>query len=972
MSAASLVNEFSALASAFAGERRLYDLEGEGALGGLLVEAWSLREALSRPWELHLSVLGSRADLDVHAMLGARASLLTTLADGTRFPRSGLVTRASAEEGDGGFARYRLLVEPWLGLLAHTRRSQVWQERSLVEIIESVFARHAEHAAWSWAADTLAHLEASPFSNADGVRSYTVQYRESDLAFVERLLAEEGLVYRFEADDGAPLGHRLVIFAQSDAAESCPADRCSQSALGGAGIRFHRASSTEVQDAVQAIGRQRRLQPATSTVLAWDYKAKRSVATSVPTAGVIGGANAPRLERYDPSSPYRHASGFHAERAARLQQEALEARGSTVLGQGSVRSFSVGTRFTLTQSPLAGLATASGAVTSAAANVGRPGAAGSAPSGTASVGRADAQSGAASAADAAGHPSFVLTAVVHAGINNLPKAPSTELARRRPGQDGRDVFEPWVDDALREAAARSGYANRFDAVGAETPWRPALDDADGRPLHAKPLVVGSLGATVVDAAGQSRSAEEIHTDALGRVRIQFDFQRLNDGAQGPGTSPSSTWVRVLQRYAGAGHGLQFIPRLGQEVLVTFLEGDIDRPLVVGALYNGRGEAGIPATPGGRGAEADTRAFAQSSDHAPSAQGNESGGSSPAWHGASPGEHAAGGQRNAGALSGIKSREFGAAGFNQLVFDDSPGQLRTQLATTQHASQLNLGHLIHQADNHRGSFRGLGFELRSDAYGVVRGKGGLLLTSYATAADEPAGDNAAGIALAGQLKGLAAQLSQAAKTHETVALAAHIGTAGQAKSVLDDKRAPLEALHTALKGMVSSRSQAEAEVDAAARTTATADDKVPHLGAAVVAISAKAGLGVVAAEDIHLAAGEGLTLASGGDASWAIGGAARLHTGQAIGILGGATKPGTGAAGTGLTVVAAKGDIELAGAGRRAHRVGEASCRDPYRSGADRWAAPRRSRSPPQPAPTITIEGGNITVRDPGKIMVKAG
>jgi type VI secretion system secreted protein VgrG len=226
----------------------------------------------------------------------------------------------------------------------------------------------------------------------------------------------------------------------------------------------------------------------------------------------------------------------------------------------------------------------------------------------------------------------------------------------------------------------------------------------------------SQTATVVGESGQpdASGADEIHTDALGRIRVQFHFQSAGQGPSAE-TSAGSTWVRVLQRYAGAGMGLQFIPRIGQEVLVDFIEGDIDRPLVVGALYNGQGEAGSPATPGGQGAEADRSAFAQSGDHRTGAQGNlRGGGHAPAWHGASPDALDAGGQRNAAALSGIKTKEFGGAGHNQLVFDDSDQQLRTQLATSQHASQLNLGHLIHQADNHRGSFRGQGFELRTDA------------------------------------------------------------------------------------------------------------------------------------------------------------------------------------------------------------------------------------------------------------------
>ena len=173
--------------------------------------------------------------------------------------------------------------------------------------------------------------------------------------------------------------------------------------------------------------------------------------------------------------------------------------------------------------------------------------------------------------------------------------------------------------------------------------------------------------------------------------------------------------------------------IGQEVLVRFLEGDIDRPIVVGTVYNGQGEAGTPPTPNGLSLKtSDPSVYTQAADRRPSAQGNAVAGASPAWHGASPDAQ---GHRNPAALSGLKSAEFGsgsgqAQGYNQLVLDDTDQQLRVQLASTQGATQLNLGHLIHQADNARGSLRGLGIELRTDAQGAIRAHQGVLLTSYA--------------------------------------------------------------------------------------------------------------------------------------------------------------------------------------------------------------------------------------------------
>jgi type VI secretion system secreted protein VgrG len=93
--------------------------------------------------------------------------------------------------------------------------------------------------------------------------------------------------------------------------------------------------------------------------------------------------------------------------------------------------------------------------------------------------------------------------------------------------------------------------------------------------HPKPVPLGLYSATVI-----GESNEEIYTDKLGRIKVQFPWDHLNE------TTWSGTfWVRVVQPWAGAGWGAQFIPRVGMEVLISFLEGDIDRPVAIGALFN---------------------------------------------------------------------------------------------------------------------------------------------------------------------------------------------------------------------------------------------------------------------------------------------------------------------------------------------------------------------------------------------------
>ncbi len=118
------------------------------------------------------------------------------------------------------------------------------------------------------------------------------------------------------------------------------------------------------------------------------------------------------------------------------------------------------------------------------------------------------------------------------------------------------------------AGFQQGYRNRFSATPWNTPWRPPLD-------HPKPRILGSQSAVVTGPKG-----EEIHCDQYGRVKVQFHWDH-----QGQADNSSSCWLRVSSSWAGDRYGGIAIPRVGMEVLVTFLEGDPDQPLVTGCLYH---------------------------------------------------------------------------------------------------------------------------------------------------------------------------------------------------------------------------------------------------------------------------------------------------------------------------------------------------------------------------------------------------
>ncbi|MEL7560774.1 type VI secretion system tip protein TssI/VgrG [Stutzerimonas chloritidismutans] len=145
---------------------------------------------------------------------------------------------------------------------------------------------------------------------------------------------------------------------------------------------------------------------------------------------------------------------------------------------------------------------------------------------------------------------WLLTEVLHEG-----KQPQVLEESVTSDTDARDGFT-------------QGYRNHFTATPWAVPYRPAL-------THAKPRVLGSQSAVVTGPAG-----EEIHCDEYGRVKVQFFWDR-----HGQADEKTSCWLRVSSSWAGDRYGGIAIPRVGMEVLVTFLEADPDQPLVTGCLYH---------------------------------------------------------------------------------------------------------------------------------------------------------------------------------------------------------------------------------------------------------------------------------------------------------------------------------------------------------------------------------------------------
>ena len=190
-------------------------------------------------------------------------------------------------------------------------------------------------------------------------------------------------------------------------------------------------------------------------------------------------------------------------------------------------------------------------------------------------------------------------------------------------------------------------------------------------------------------------------------------------------------------------------------------------------------------------------------------------------------------------------------------------------------------------------------------------------------------------------------------------------------MLDDKAAPLKALLIAVSGMVSDGSVDAAKADASANSITRRRRQMPHASDAIIAIAAKAGLGVNAGQSLQLANGETVTMMSGQDTQFITGGQMRVHSGQAIGVLGGAVKPGEG--NIGLQMIAAKDAIDIQA---QSDELISVQARDEVNvisaNAHIDWAAAKSISLSTAGGANITIEGGNITVQCPGKITIHAG
>jgi len=454
-----------------------------------LVRKLVLREEVSGCYALDLEV-GARSDVaHAHALLGQSASVSWERDGQTRFVH-GIVQRIVPGLATERMTTVHLAIVPALAALEHASSSRIFGKpnQTIPKVVESVLVE---------ALTPFARVVRFDLVKQDyPEREYIVQHRESELSFVQRLLAEQGLWYYFHHPAQAGGCEEMVI---CDATERSPAAR---------------------EDPIVDISRDR------STRANHEAVTVLNPVDSMVSTGML-------VRQYD---------WTHPGQLQEKEQLAEEPAG-----------FSLGL---YEHGDLAGYAY---------------------DEGTRSYGKHETEAQAQMRLDAVRVQRRVFRG--HSNVTCL-----------RPGafvtMEGAEYFILSVahtgdcTSTSDSATQRGSYDNEFTCVLRAAPYRPVRT--------AKPRIVGAQTAIVVDRKGgitapmSSGDGEDIVTDTHGRVRVKFPW----DLTEASPTGTNSCWVRVSQAWAGQGWGFQFIPRVGMEVVVQFIDGDPDLPLVTGCLYNG--------------------------------------------------------------------------------------------------------------------------------------------------------------------------------------------------------------------------------------------------------------------------------------------------------------------------------------------------------------------------------------------------
>ncbi|QUW57218.1 type VI secretion system tip protein VgrG [Salmonella enterica subsp. enterica serovar Typhimurium] len=433
--------------------------------GETLSELFSYVVQLKTPDTLNLGYVSPAANLPLKPMVGKDLCVNIELDGGGKRHISGLVTAARVVGHEGRSVTYELRMEPWVKLLTHTSDYKAFQNKTVVDILDEVLAEYPYPV-------EKRLVESYP------VRTWQVQYGETDFDFLQRLMQEWGIYWWFEHSEDS---HTLVLADAISAHKACP-----DSPL----VEWHQEGLKLDKEFIHTITANESLRTGQWVLDDFDFTKPRSLlANTVANPRETGNAT---YEHYEWPGDYFDKS--EGEMLTRIRMEAQRSPGSRVLGGGNIRTLMTGYTFTLENYP------------------------------TAEV-----------------NQEYLLMQTLLFVQDNAQHS----------GQDQHFTF-----------------STSFELHPTREVFRPQR-------TVSKPHTKGPQSAIVTGPAGQ-----EIWTDQYGRVKVQFGWDRY-----GKMDENSSCWIRVSYPWAGKGFGMIQIPRIGQEVLVDFKNGDPDLPIIVGRTYN---------------------------------------------------------------------------------------------------------------------------------------------------------------------------------------------------------------------------------------------------------------------------------------------------------------------------------------------------------------------------------------------------
>ncbi len=426
------------------------------------------RDEISRCFGYTVGFVSTNADIDPLKMLGGVVSI-----EGEADPKrwfSGLIAEFRLTRIEDRLAHYEAVVRPWLWFLGNTTDCRIFQDKTAVEIVEEIFSKYGG----------IAKFE-KRLQGSYPPREYCVQYDESDLDFVQRLLEHEGIMYFFEHAEGE---HTLILADAMSKLKPAPGYETVLYQFEGQGSRRDVEYITEWIPGSA-------VRPGAYAHTDYDFEK--------PAADLMAKSAQPFGHKQAAGENYRHP-GAHldvgrGDSLAAIRREEIQAPHMRIAAVGTVRGLFSGCTFKLDGFPR------------------------------------DDQ-------------------------NKEYLVVSAEYRLFDPG------YRAGVDTDGENFKAVLGVAPTSVA------YRPPR-------MTPRPIMRGPQTATVVGPSG-----EEIFTDKYARVKVQFHWDRLGKKDQ-----KSSCFVRVSQTWAGSGWGFIQIPRIGQEVIVDFIEGNPDLPIITGRVYN---------------------------------------------------------------------------------------------------------------------------------------------------------------------------------------------------------------------------------------------------------------------------------------------------------------------------------------------------------------------------------------------------